>query len=218
MKEKVVAALGEFGNGMIYNPGIYLRSIKAVPINLMHVRKLANQPPKSLNSCSEMANFLRQILERGQEISKKDWKLLHVAVVAITETTYIGRLFFGDAEKGVIVWDCDCRPSDACWLALKVLLLTYTEHLRGYDMTQCNHTGELRSKYGGKKSLRYIWLTLNWEPWIWAMGVCSINVDIMQTIIPLSRKLLTHQNWQSDSWICNNSDKWNADSIIFLSF
>ncbi len=25
---------------------------------------------------------------------------------------YHGRLFFGDANSGEVVWDCDCRPSD----------------------------------------------------------------------------------------------------------
>lgn len=45
---------------------------------------------------------------------------MQVAVVNMTGNSYIGRLFFGDAETGNIVWDCDCRPSDACWLALKV--------------------------------------------------------------------------------------------------
>lgn len=62
-----------------------------------------------------------QILERGQAISKRDWKLVRVAVVSLSEQTYKGRLFFGDSE-GNVVWDCDCRPSDACWLALKVRL------------------------------------------------------------------------------------------------
>lgn len=64
-------------------------------------------------------DLLWTILQRGQEISRKEWKLLHVAVVAMADNAYIARLFFGDAETGEIVWDCDCRPSDACWLALK---------------------------------------------------------------------------------------------------
>ena len=34
--------------------------------------------------------------------------------------TYNARLFFGDIETGEIVYDMDCRPSDACWLAIKV--------------------------------------------------------------------------------------------------
>lgn len=25
---------------------------------------------------------------------------------------YHGRLYFGDANSGEVVWDCDCRPSD----------------------------------------------------------------------------------------------------------
>jgi hypothetical protein len=32
------------------------------------------------------------------------------------------RLFFGDSDSGNAVWDCDCRPSDGCWLALKARL------------------------------------------------------------------------------------------------
>lgn len=46
--------------------------------------------------------------------------MLRVAIVELRDTTYIGRLFFGDSETGSAVWDCDCRPSDGCWLALKV--------------------------------------------------------------------------------------------------
>lgn len=63
--------------------------------------------------------LLWAILQRGQEISKKEWKLLHVAIVAMADNAYVARLFFGDAETGDIVWDVDCRPSDASWLALK---------------------------------------------------------------------------------------------------
>ncbi len=73
-----------------------------------------------LHEADSLLDFCVQILQRGQDISKKDWKLLQVAVVNMTGSSYIGRLFFGDAETGNVVWDCDCRPSDACWLALKV--------------------------------------------------------------------------------------------------
>jgi bifunctional DNase/RNase len=64
--------------------------------------------------------LLTQVLQRGQDISKRDWKVLRVAIVELRDSTYIGRLFFGDADTGNVVWDCDCRPSDGCWLALKV--------------------------------------------------------------------------------------------------
>ncbi|KAK9906754.1 hypothetical protein WJX75_007449 [Coccomyxa subellipsoidea] len=64
-------------------------------------------------------DLLWQVLQRGQDISKRDWKVLRVAIVELRDSTYIGRLFFGDADTGNVVWDCDCRPSDGCWLALK---------------------------------------------------------------------------------------------------
>lgn len=60
------------------------------------------------------------MLERGQEISKREWKLIRVAIVAMENSTYIGRLFFGDKETGEVVWDCDCRPSDGMWLSFQV--------------------------------------------------------------------------------------------------
>ena len=50
----------------------------------------------------------------------KDFKLLHVAVVDLQSYAYIGRAFFGNPATGQLTWDCDCRPSDACWLALQV--------------------------------------------------------------------------------------------------
>ena len=47
-------------------------------------------------------DLLWKTLERGQEISKKDWKLLYVAVVSIVDNAYVARLFFGDAETGAL--------------------------------------------------------------------------------------------------------------------
>ncbi|KAK9845216.1 hypothetical protein WJX81_000350 [Elliptochloris bilobata] len=64
-------------------------------------------------------DLLWQILERGHDISKRDWRLMRVAIVGMQNTTFIGRLFFGDSDSGSTVWDCDCRPSDGLWLALK---------------------------------------------------------------------------------------------------
>ena len=62
-----------------------------------------------------------QVLQRGQSISKRDWKLIRVAIVDMQSFTYIGRLFFGNQETGEVAWDCDCRPSDGMWLAQQVL-------------------------------------------------------------------------------------------------
>ena len=58
-----------------------------------------------------------------RERVQKDFKLLRVAVVDLQSFAYIGRLFFGDPATGQHTWDCDCRPSDACWLALRVCAL-----------------------------------------------------------------------------------------------
>ena len=58
-----------------------------------------------------------QILQRGQEVSeagqsRSKWRVVRVAIVRLESMVYIGRLFFGDAETGDVVWDCDVRPSD----------------------------------------------------------------------------------------------------------
>lgn len=58
--------------------------------------------------------------QRGRSISRRDWTLLRVAVVACVNDVYYGRLFFGDPETQQVLWDCDVRPSDATFLALKV--------------------------------------------------------------------------------------------------
>lgn len=61
-----------------------------------------------------------QMWQRGRSISKRDWTLLRVAVVSCVNDVYYGRLFFGDPETQQVLWDCDVRPSDATFLALKV--------------------------------------------------------------------------------------------------
>ncbi|KAK2078364.1 hypothetical protein QBZ16_003204 [Prototheca wickerhamii] len=63
-------------------------------------------------------DLLWSVLERGRELSRRDWRLQRVAIVALRGDAYIGRAFFGDAS-GQTAWDCDCRPSDGCWLSLK---------------------------------------------------------------------------------------------------
>jgi bifunctional DNase/RNase len=65
-------------------------------------------------------DLLWQVLERGQQVSRRTWGVLRVAVVELRGNTFVGRVFFGDAATGAVAWDCDSRPSDACWLALKV--------------------------------------------------------------------------------------------------
>ncbi len=64
--------------------------------------------------------LILQMWQRGRTISKRDWTLLRVAVVACVNDVYYGRLFFGDPETQQVLWDCDVRPSDATFLALKV--------------------------------------------------------------------------------------------------
>lgn len=58
--------------------------------------------------------------QRGRQMSKRDWTLLRVAVVACVNDVYFGRLFFGDPDTKQVHWDTDVRPSDATFLALKV--------------------------------------------------------------------------------------------------
>jgi len=78
------------------------------------------EPPRPMT-----LNLLLQLLDRGKELSMRDWHLLHVAIVELRESTFIGRLYFGDPTTNEITWDCDCRPSDGCWLALKRMCPLY---------------------------------------------------------------------------------------------
>ncbi|KAK9817987.1 hypothetical protein WJX72_005385 [[Myrmecia] bisecta] len=86
---------------------------------LAAIADLVQGPQGILHTRPMALDLLWQVLQRGQEISKRDWRLLRIAVVDMRNNIFIGRLFFGDADSGAVVWDCDCRPSDAVWLALK---------------------------------------------------------------------------------------------------
>lgn len=82
---------------------------------------IANQVQRRDSERPLALDLLWKVLSRGQEISKKDWRLVRVAIVDLRNNVYYGRLFFGEtgADGDKIVWDCDCRPSDACWLSIK---------------------------------------------------------------------------------------------------
>ena len=43
-----------------------------------------------------------------------------MAIVELQNDIYLARMFFGDPETGTVLWDLDCRPSDATFLALRV--------------------------------------------------------------------------------------------------
>lgn len=64
-------------------------------------------------------DLLWSTLERGKEISKRDWTVVRVAITGLADSTFLGRIFFGDRLTGQVAWDVDCRPSDATWLAIK---------------------------------------------------------------------------------------------------
>uniref|UniRef100_A0A383VQ72 BFN domain-containing protein n=1 Tax=Tetradesmus obliquus TaxID=3088 RepID=A0A383VQ72_TETOB len=72
-------------------------------------------------------DILWEMWQRGRSISKRDWTLLRVAVVSCVNDVYYGRLFFGDPETQQVLWDCDVRPSDATFLALKAKAPIYVK-------------------------------------------------------------------------------------------
>lgn len=43
-----------------------------------------------------------QVLQRGQEISRRTWTVLRVAVVELRGNTFMGRAWFGDAVTGQV--------------------------------------------------------------------------------------------------------------------
>lgn len=64
-------------------------------------------------------DLLWNVLQRGMAISKREWTVLRVAIVGMTQSAYLGRIFFGNKVTGQVCWDVDSRPSDATWLAIK---------------------------------------------------------------------------------------------------
>ncbi|GBF87861.1 hypothetical protein Rsub_00573 [Raphidocelis subcapitata] len=60
-------------------------------------------------------DVLWQMWQTGRE----DWKLLRASIVDLRNDVFVARLFFGDPATGEVKWDCDCRPSDATFLAMK---------------------------------------------------------------------------------------------------
>lgn len=87
------------------------------------------------------------MLQRGQDISNRDWELLRVAIVDMRNNTYVARLFFGNQETGEVAWDCDCRPSDGLWLSKQVLSwLSIAPNLQPVDSEACNLSDTLANR------------------------------------------------------------------------
>jgi hypothetical protein len=59
-------------------------------------------------------------MEKAMSENCRHWTLLKVAIVGLQNDVFVGRLFFGDPLTGKVHWDCDCRPSDGCFLSIKV--------------------------------------------------------------------------------------------------
>jgi hypothetical protein len=92
-----------------------------------------------------------QMWQRGRSISKRDWTLLRVAVVACVNDVYYGRLFFGDPETQQVLWDCDVRPSDATFLALKVTPAIHS------SSSSSGRSGSGSSNIGGTSVMQLMW-------------------------------------------------------------
>jgi bifunctional DNase/RNase len=65
-------------------------------------------------------DLLWRCIERAAETDPRTWTVLRVAITGISESIFLGRVFFGDPATGQVVWDVDCRPSDAVWLSTKL--------------------------------------------------------------------------------------------------
>eukprot|EP00887_Chlorella_sp_A99_P003965 scaffold11.g3965.t1 len=86
------------------------------------------------------------VLSRGREISRRSWTLVRVAIVGMRGSTYLGRLWFGGGPDQIL-WDCDARPSDSIWLAIKSKCPIFV-HRDVWD----NHSQLLEELQGGEGS------------------------------------------------------------------
>ncbi|PNW85377.1 hypothetical protein CHLRE_03g183550v5 [Chlamydomonas reinhardtii] len=64
-------------------------------------------------------DLMFNMLTRAAQTNGRQWQLLRVAIVALENDIFVGRLFFGDPATGVVAWDCDCRPSDGVYLSMR---------------------------------------------------------------------------------------------------
>jgi bifunctional DNase/RNase len=64
-------------------------------------------------------DLLCRFLEQARGSAENDWSIVRVAITDLAESTFIGRIFFGDRTSEEIKWDVDARPSDSVFLALK---------------------------------------------------------------------------------------------------
>ncbi|KDD75445.1 hypothetical protein H632_c682p0 [Helicosporidium sp. ATCC 50920] len=85
-------------------------------------------------------------------------RLARAAIVDIRGQTYVGRLCFADAASGEAAWDCDCRPSDACWLSSEAGCPLYVlrsiwdqQSIQLESMAQRHQSGTHGSWEGGRE-------------------------------------------------------------------
>ena len=88
-------------------------------------------------------DLLWSVLGRGRELSSRDWSHLRTAIVDLQDSVFIGRMFFGDPEGEEALWDCDCRPSDGIWMALKSQRPIYVHRHVWESARACMQKGDL---------------------------------------------------------------------------
>ncbi|GAX79692.1 hypothetical protein CEUSTIGMA_g7133.t1 [Chlamydomonas eustigma] len=79
-------------------------------------------------------DVMYSIMEKAMSENCRQWTLLKVAIVGLQNDVFVGRLFFGDPLTGKVHWDCDCRPSDGCFLSIKCKAPLYV-HKKVWELT-----------------------------------------------------------------------------------